>query len=537
MASAETEMDLKRRAALAAIWQDLVTPARAILGYQEIIVEEGERLRLEDILPHLHRVLSAARALSVLVDRIPDIRADVGNDADDPGGIPAKLRHDLRTPLNAIIGYSELVLEDLGSSFSAAALQPDIEKLLAEARNLLDRIDAIVDLSPYGADQGNIIGDYRDTGSEDAIVGLLRTLRPDGDRLKPHEAGRILVVDDNNSNRDLLCRRLTHEGHEVVVTGSGLEALAILEVDGFDLILLDLLMPDMNGIEVLDRLKSDERWRSIPVIMISGLSDTEAVIRCIEAGADDYLPKPFNVVLLRARINACLERKRWHDREQEYLARLRTEKERSDTLLRNILPNPVVLRLNAGETFIADRFDEVSILFADIVDFTPAAAMMAPSQLVECLNRLFSEFDVLALRLGVEKIKTIGDAYMAATGLPEPRSDHVEIMARFGLGMLAALQRINTTYEERPFQIRIGIHTGPVVAGIIGHHKFIYDVWGDTVNVASRLEVNSLPNRIQVSETTRQALAGRYSFEPRGSISLKGMGHIKAFFLIPPDLD
>ena len=111
----------------------------------------------------------------------------------------------------------------------------------------------------------------------------------------------------------------------------------------------------------------------------------------------------------------------------------------------------------------------------------------------------------------------------------------MEIMARFGLGMLAALRRINMTYEERPFQIRIGIHTGPVVAGIIGHHKFIYDVWGDTVNVASRLEVNSLPNRIQVSETTRQALAGRYSFEPRGTISLKGMGHIKAFFLIPPD--
>lgn len=537
MASAGTDVDLKRRATLAALWQDLVTPARAILGYQEIIVEEGERLRLEDILPHLRRVLSAARALSVLVDRIPDIRADLESGADDPGSIPAKLRHDLRTPLNAIIGYSELVLEDLGSSFSAAALQPDIEKLLAEARNLLGRIDAIVDLSPYGADQGGIIGGYRDAGSEDAIVGLLRTLRPDGDRLKPHEAGRILVVDDNNSNRDLLCRRLTHEGHEVVVTGSGLEALAILEVGGFDVILLDLLMPDMNGIEVLDRLKSDERWRSIPVIMISGLSDTEAVIRCIEAGADDYLPKPFNVVLLRARINACLERKRWHDREQEYLAQLKTEKERSEALLRNILPNPVVLRLNAGETFIADRFDEVSILFADIVDFTPAAAMMTPSQLVECLNRLFSEFDILALRLGVEKIKTIGDAYMAATGLPEPRSDHVEIMARFGLGMLAALQRINTMYEERPFQIRIGIHTGPVVAGIIGHHKFIYDVWGDTVNVASRLEVNSLPNRIQVSETTRQALAGRYSFEPRGSISLKGMGHIKAFFLIPPDSD
>jgi class 3 adenylate cyclase len=292
-------------------------------------------------------------------------------------------------------------------------------------------------------------------------------------------------------------------------------------------------MPEMNGVEVLERLKSDERWRSTPVIMISGLKETDAVIRCIEAGADDYLPKPFNLVLLRARINACLERKHWHNREREYLMRLRAENERSEALLRNILPNPVVLRLNAGETHIADRFENVSILFADLVEFTPTAALMTPSQLVDCLNRLFFEFDMLALRLGVEKIKTIGDSYMAATGLPEPRPDHAQAIAEFGLAMLSALQRMNVD-EENPLQIRIGIHTGPVVAGVIGHHKFIYDVWGDTVNVASRLEANSLPDRIQVSEAVRRLLATRYDFEPRGPINLKGRGCIDAFILIPP---
>ncbi len=536
MAKPGTDIDLRQRASLAAIWQELVTPARVILGYQEIIVEEGHRLKLEDVLPHLHRVLAAARTLSNLVDQIPNTGAEGEAGTDDPIDLPAKLRHDLRTPLNAIIGYSELALEDLGTSISAQVLRYDLERLLAESRNLLARIDAIVDLR-CNSDPVGTTKSHRDPGAETAIVSLIQTLRPDGNSSKHHGAGRILAVDDNVSNRDLLCRRLTHEGHEVTAAGSGLEALAILEEGGFDLVLLDLLMPDMNGIEVLERLKSDERWRSIPVIMISGLSEMEAVIRCIEAGADDYLPKPFNVVLLRARINACLERKRWHDREREYLARLRTEKERSEALLRNILPDPVVLRLNAGETLIADRFDDVSILFADIVEFTPAAAMMTPSQLVECLNRLFSEFDILALRCGVEKIKTIGDAYMAATGLPEPRSDHAEAMAQFGLGMLAALQRINATHEGIPLQIRIGIHTGPVVAGIIGHHKFIYDVWGDTVNVASRLEENSLPDRIQVSEMTRRILAGRYRFEPRGLISLKGKGRTKAFFLIPPDPD
>jgi len=237
------------------------------------------------------------------------------------------------------------------------------------------------------------------------------------------------VVDDNSTNRDLLRRRLMHERHEVVEACTGREALSILDQDRFDLILLDLLMPDMNGIEVLEQLKLDERWHSIPVIMISGLSETDAVIRCIEAGADDYLPKPCDHVLLRARIGSCLERKRWHDREREYVAQLKTEKERSEALLRNILPSPVVMRLNAGETPIADRFESVSILFADIVEFTPRAALMTPSQLVDRLNRVFSQFDMLALRLGVEKIKTIGDAYMAAAGLPEPHPDHTALRA------------------------------------------------------------------------------------------------------------
>jgi adenylate cyclase len=533
MASTRVDADFQRRASLAVIWQDLVTPVRAILGFQEIIVEEGQRLRLEGELPYLHRVLAAAGTLSDIVDRILAPEPEAEADADDPGNVQAKLRHDLRTPLNAIIGYSEMVLEDLDGSLPGEGLRADIEKLLDEAKHLLDRIDAIVDLSRREAEGADTAEPRPDAAAEAAIVSLLRTLQPDGNSLKLPGAGRILVVDDNGSNRDLLRRRLVHEGHEVVVACSGLEAFAVLEENSFDLILLDLLMPDMNGVEVLERLKANERWRSTSVIMISGLRETDAVIRCIEAGADDYLPKPFNLVLLRARINACLERKRWQDRERDYLMRLRAEKERSEALLRNILPNPVVLRLNAGETLIADRFEHVSILFADLVAFTPAAALMTPSQLVDRLNRLFFEFDILALRLGVEKIKTIGDAYMAATGLPEPRPDYAEAMAEFALAMLNALQRMNSD-EANPLQIRIGIHTGPVVAGVIGHHKFIYDVWGDTVNVASRLEANSLPDRIQVSEAMRQLLATRYSFEPRGPINLKGRGCIDAFLLVPP---
>jgi adenylate cyclase len=244
------------------------------------------------------------------------------------------------------------------------------------------------------------------------------------------------------------------------------------------------------------------------------------------------LPKPCDVILLRARISSCLERRRWRLREQQYLACLKEEKAKSDALLRNILPEPVMARLSNGETIIADRFEAVSILFADIVGFTPRAAAMTPASVVASLNRVFSEFDGLAQRLGVEKIKTIGDAYMAAAGLPAPRVDHAEAIAAFAIGILELLGGIHGPGEST-LHVRIGIHTGPVVAGVIGRHKFSYDVWGDTVNLASRLEAHGVADRIQVSQEVKEVLAHRFRFEERGPIMLKGKGMTPTFFLVP----
>ncbi len=524
------DREFEQRARLAVIWQDLVTPVRAIVGYQEIIVDEAGRLQLFDLAPYLDKVLAAALTLSGLVDGLQVGPSALQDAPDEIGGLQARLRHDLRTPLNAIIGYSEMLLEDIENLPAADALRSDLEKLLTQGRQLLDRIDAIVDLS-RSADAGRARDGVGSLGDEAAFAGLLRTLRPERHGARAQELGRILVVDDNEANRDLLCRRLTHEGHNVRSAESGRQALALVGEEIFDLILLDLIMPEMNGIEVLERLKSDERWHPIPVIMISGLSETDAVIRCIETGAEDYLPKPFNLVLLRARINACLERKRWREREREYLTSLRAEKERSERLLRNILPEPIVVRLNQGETLIADRFECASILFADIVDFTPAAALMTPASLVTMLDGIFSQFDALAAELGVEKIKTIGDSYMAAAGLPETRPDHAEMIVSFAIGMLDILHRMPAT-DAKPIRIRIGIHSGPVVAGIIGRHRFIYDVWGDTVNIASRLESQGIAGRIQVSQTVQEALSHLHQFEPRGTITLKGRGAAPTFLLV-----
>jgi class 3 adenylate cyclase len=512
------------------VWQDLVTPARAIAGYQEIIVEQANKLARDRVAPYFDKVLISAGLLCEVVDELLDPPTALAIEGAEPiADMQATLRHDLRTPLNAIIGYSEMALEDLEGDSAADILRPDIDRLLTESRNLLDRIDAIVDFSRA---QDGAADDHN--GADAVVAGLIRTLRTDSETDRTTEVGRILVVDDNESNRDLLGRRLVHEGHDVVLAESGRKALDILTRENFDLILLDLLMPDMNGIEVLERLKRDERLHGVPVIMISGLSETEAVIRCIEAGAEDYLPKPFNLVLLRARINACLERKRWREREQNYLSRLKAERDRSEALLRNILPDPIVKRLNAGELTIADSFTEVSILFADLVNFTATAARMTPERLVGKLNRIFTGFDKLAMQFGVEKIKTIGDAYMAVAGLPAPRSDHAEAVAHFAIGMLDVIAEENAADRATPFELRIGIHTGPVVAGVIGQHKFIYDVWGDTVNIASRLESTGIPGRIHISEATQRSLAGRFHVEPRGLVELAGRGNATVFFLLGP---
>ena len=519
--------DRQTDARLAHVRQELLAPVNAIAGYADILRDEASRLGLTALMPDIDRVLESAESLLGLVEGLLDAGTTIARrEGENLSDYQERLLHDLRNPLNAIKGYGEMLLEDI-VSLGGVSLRQDLERLLTEAARLLASLKWIVSFTCYHAASAETEAERTRLMAADPLLAIRA---PDLSQERPRETGRILVVDDNASNRGLLLRRLEREGHQAIEARSGRQALQILDTEEIDLILLDLMMPDMNGLQVLERLKGNERLRDIPVIMISGLQETDSVIRCIGAGAEDYLPKPFDQVLLRARINACVERKRWHDRERGYLAQLKAEKERSDALLRSILPGQIVGRLNDGEAVIADRFENVTILFCDLVGFTKVAARIAPGQLVENLNRIFSAFDALAGSLGVEKIKTIGDAYMAAAGLPEVRPDHAEIMGELALRMLETLENLNRDAEIR-FRARIGMHTGPVVAGVIGMNKFIYDVWGDTVNVASRLETCSLPGRIQVSDEVRGALEHCYEFEPRGVISLRGKGRMATAFL------
>ncbi|WP_263452341.1 adenylate/guanylate cyclase domain-containing protein [Hyalangium gracile] len=204
--------------------------------------------------------------------------------------------------------------------------------------------------------------------------------------------------------------------------------------------------------------------------------------------------------------------------------------QRSERLLLNILPHSIVERLKKGEQAIAERFEDVTVLFADLVDFTRWSMLLPPEHVVEILGQVFTEFDALTERYGLEKIKTIGDAYMVVAGVPAPRGDHLEVMARMALQMMEAIQRLNQVLGTS-LDLRIGMHSGPVVAGIIGTRKFAYDLWGDTVNMASRLESHGVAGRIHVREATRQALQDRFTFEPRGETEMKSIGRVKTWFL------
>ena len=340
----------------------------------------------------------------------------------------------------------------------------------------------------------------------------------------------VLVVDDIEANRDLLGRRLKRHGYTVTVAEDGSQALELMQAQPFDLVLLDIMMPKMNGYQVLEQLKADSSLRHIPVIMISAVDDLDSVVKCIELGAEDYLTKPFNPVLLKARISACLEKKRLRDQEQAFLKQLQAEQEKSERLLLNILPKAIAEKLKQGWNTIADSFAEVTVLFADIVDFTKLSAQVSPTDLVNLLNDIFSTFDRLAEQHGLEKIKTIGDAYMVVGGLPVPSANHAIAIAEMALDMQQAIAQFNTQ-REQPFSIRIGINTGPVIAGIIGTKKFIYDLWGDTVNIASRMESHGIPGSIQVSESTYMRLKTQYTFEDRGLIQVKGKGQMNCYLL------
>jgi len=341
----------------------------------------------------------------------------------------------------------------------------------------------------------------------------------------------ILVVDDDVVMRETLVAMVQQLEYDAVPARNGAEAVEKLELQSFDLVMLDLSMPEVDGYQVLDRIKGDLAIRNTPVIIISGMSRIENAVECLEKGAADFLPKPVNFSLLKARIHSCLEHKRLYDLEQTFHQRLAFEQERSERLLLNVLPAAIAQRLKDGESNIAEFFADCTVMFSSLVGFNQMTAEVPPEELIQMINRIFSTFDRLAETHGLEKIKTLGDSYLVVGGVPSWRADHADAVANMALQMRDAMKSISTDLG-RVIKWRIGVNSGPVVAGIVGDKKFSYDLWGETVNVASRMEFQGRSGCIQVGPATYERLKDKYYFEASAVHNEKGLKEMDTYLLM-----
>ncbi len=333
----------------------------------------------------------------------------------------------------------------------------------------------------------------------------------------------LLVVDDNEANRYTLTQRLRRDGYDDIDEAeNGRQALEKLAARAYDLVLLDITMPDLNGYEVLERLKSDMALRNIPVIMISAVDELESVVRCIGLGAEDYLPKPFDAVLLRARVGASLEKKRLKDQEASYLQRIVDEKRRADDLLHAMLPLAAVHELKARKEIAPRRFEDIAVLFCDVVDFTRYCDQHPPEEVVAHLQALVGCYEELSNEHGLEKIKTVGDAFMATAGMFQDNREPLLASVRCALRMVAATGQLASGWN-----VRVGIHFGPVVAGIVGRRQYMFDIWGDTVNTAARIVGEADPGTVVVSGTAWLHLRDHCRGRSKGFVPLKGKGSLE----------
>jgi class 3 adenylate cyclase len=510
-----------------------------------------------------------------------------------PGGL-AHLRHELRTPLNHIIGYAELLLEDVGSD--RAALATDLQRLLDDARTVL----AIVNerLAPGGRDAETVDVAALGRAVTDPVARIVagtqalargaealgaRELLPDlariaeaADRLtklltpggpaagaatdgssapaeEPALRGVILVVDDDQGNRDLLARRLKREGFSVHTAPDGRAALEILGRDSspaIDLVLLDVMMPGIDGYEVLRRLKGDATLRELPVLMISALDEVDSVVRCIELGAEDYLPKPFDPVLLRARIGACLAKKRLRDEQAHHARELaewnRTlearvaeqveQVERLGRLKRFFSPQLAELIVTGGAADpLKTHRVEVTVAFLDLRGFTAFAEAAEPEEVMGVLREFHAEMGRLILEHEGTLERFTGDGMMIFFNDPVPVPDAPERAIRMAVAMRDRVQQLDVGWRKRGYDLglKIGIAQGYATIGAIGFEgRWDYGAIGTVTNLAARLCGEAGPAEILVSRRVAGAVEDLASLEVLEPLALKGFARPVAAFRV-----
>jgi class 3 adenylate cyclase len=426
----------------------------------------------------------------------------------------SRLRHDMRNSIGLVDGYSEMLLEDCSDGEAVELLH----QVRRQSRLFQERLEKFTLSSEMSEASDSISAIFQSFKS-----GVLSNNRE-------HLTGCILVVDDNDSSRDLLAHQLQRQDHMVIEAASGQRCLEVMRSSQPDLVLLDLVMPDMNGYEVLQVIRDDDVLRRIPVIVVSGMQDEEGAVRCIDAGASDYLLKPVNGTLLRARIGALLETKRWQDREREYLAEL----EKSQRFIRKVfgryLSDEVVQRLLDDDNGLSLGGERriVTILMADIRGFSAISQQLAPEQCVQLLNNYLGVMTEVIQRFRGTVDEFVGDGILAIFGAPVTEKDDSDRALACAVAMQLAIKEVNARNraDKLPeIAIGIGLNTGDVVAGNIGSElRSKYGVVGHNVNLAGRIESCTVGDQILAAQATISASSLEVLCGKGITVSLKGVG-------------
>jgi adenylate cyclase len=511
---------------------ELRTPVHHILGCSELLLEEAKDEGLQEWVPALEEIHAAGqRALALVNDRL------------DPGNAAAllsldSLRGALGPSLDTVIVQSA-GLEARAADLGREDLLPDLAPIRLAAQRLLKLVDDYAALADGAAAEPT-----PPPPAEREPAQPVPTVHAAGPRAAP---AALLVVDDIALNRDMLSRRLERDGHTVLRAENGRQALELLATTPVDLVLLDMLMPEMDGYEVLRRRQADPRLTSIPFIVISALDEMDSVVRCIELGAEDYLPKPFDPVLLRARVGACLEKKRLRDQEQAHLATIErqaaelaewnhtlearvqqqvSELERLTRLRRFLSPQVAEAIVSAGnEQFLESHRGEVTVVFTDLRGFTAFSGTAEPEEVMAVLREYHQAMGALIFRYEGTLERFAGDGLMVFFNDPICYADHTSRAVRMAVEMRAAVAELAKVWRARGHQLGfgVGIAQGYATLGKIGFEgRFDYAAIGTVTNLASRLSDEARAGEILVNDRAYLAVEAEVEAKPIDPLPLKG---------------